>query len=358
MNSVLICESKGRGPIKNIGDYIQSIAQKQFWEGNDEGYLEREELKLTRTDIPINVIMNGWFMWEPTQFPPPSNVNPFYISFHLTPSKEAEFFTDETISHLKKHEPIGARDLNTMQLMQKYGIKSYFSGCLTLTLNKTYYNQSHNGGVIFCEPFIEMGATESFGKIMRKIKAAFYWVLHPQKMQKLYRRYSKCDSPTTLKQFIFKMLEVSCFYQVYSERFSDDILFTAEYVSHLVDNYITNQEKFKIADNLLRKYSEAKLVVTSRIHAGLPCLAFETPTVFITSKVLSDTDTIRMGGRFGGLLEFFNYYTYYKGVLSCDNNSLPNRITLSTIPSNPNKYKEYQVLLKREVQSFVENCKV
>ena len=138
MNKVLIREGIGRGGIKNIGDFIQSIAQKQFWEGNDNGVIDIEFLKDIRTDIPINAIMNGWFMWNPSSFPPPINVNPLYISFHLTPSKEKDFFTAETIEHLKKYEPIGARDCNTMRMMKAHGIDSYFSNCLTLTLDKSF----------------------------------------------------------------------------------------------------------------------------------------------------------------------------------------------------------------------------
>ena len=98
MNKVLIREGIGRGGIKNIGDFIQSIAQKQFWKGKDNGVIDIERLRYAPQDIPINVIMNGWFMWDVTSFPPPDNVNPLFISFHLTPSIEKIFLPTKQLS--------------------------------------------------------------------------------------------------------------------------------------------------------------------------------------------------------------------------------------------------------------------
>ena len=43
-------------------------------------------------------------------------------------------------------------------------------------------------------------------------------------------------------------------------------------------------ERFKMAKNLLVRYSKAKLVVSTRIHAALPCLAINTPVIFINKK--------------------------------------------------------------------------
>ena len=39
-----------------------------------------------------------------------------------------------------------------------------------------------------------------------------------------------------------------------------------------------------MAKNLLVRYSKAKLVVSTRIHAALPCLAINTPVIFINKK--------------------------------------------------------------------------
>ena len=62
MNGLLKCS--GTSDTKNIGDYIQTVAQEQFWDEVD-CYVEREELNTIKSDEKINVIMNGWYMWQP-----------------------------------------------------------------------------------------------------------------------------------------------------------------------------------------------------------------------------------------------------------------------------------------------------
>lgn len=79
MNGLLvvppICGNK-----KNIGDYIQSVAQEQF--GNYiDCYVEREKIASFHSEEKTNLIMNGWFMWNAEQFPPSDCINPFLSHF-------------------------------------------------------------------------------------------------------------------------------------------------------------------------------------------------------------------------------------------------------------------------------------
>lgn len=64
-NGLLVCA--GSGDVKNIGDYIQSVAQEQFYDRIDT-YVEREDLDVFSSDEKTNVIMNAWFMWNPEHF--------------------------------------------------------------------------------------------------------------------------------------------------------------------------------------------------------------------------------------------------------------------------------------------------
>jgi hypothetical protein len=64
------------------------------------------------------------------------NIRPLFISFHISNNKKIK-----KIKKILKYEPIGVRDFDTMNVLQKNGIKSYFSSCLTLTLGKTYYSK-------------------------------------------------------------------------------------------------------------------------------------------------------------------------------------------------------------------------
>ena len=53
------------------------------------------------------------------------------------------------------------------------------------------------------------------------------------------------------------------------------------------------------ANDLLNKYRNAKLVITSRLHCALPCRAFNTDVIFIHKNLNTDH-------RFSGLLEILN----------------------------------------------------
>lgn len=79
-NGLLICA--GSGSVKNIGDYIQSVAQEQFYDHVDT-YVEREALDTFFSDGKTNVIMNAWFMWRPEHFPPSPSINPLFVSMHI-----------------------------------------------------------------------------------------------------------------------------------------------------------------------------------------------------------------------------------------------------------------------------------
>lgn len=156
----------------NIGDYIQSLVQIQLlsmfynemWTIEDDvirdlfvyfskfhinngthesinsdvhiHIIDRDSLSSTRID-KLYVIMNGWFLHKNNytyDFPPPDNVIPIYLSFHIA---ARDILTNDTISHLKKYEPIGCRDLFTRDMLMQYGINSFFTGCLTMCLQNT-----------------------------------------------------------------------------------------------------------------------------------------------------------------------------------------------------------------------------
>ena len=78
----LLKRSGTQSKTKNIGDYIQTVAQEQFWDKVDR-YVEIEELDSVDSDEKINVIMNGWYMWKPQNFPPADCINPLFVSIHI-----------------------------------------------------------------------------------------------------------------------------------------------------------------------------------------------------------------------------------------------------------------------------------
>ena len=72
------------------------------------------------------------------------------------------------------------------------------------------------------------------------------------------------------------------------------------YLENELDQYRTMdfQSKFKQAQNQLDTISQARLVISSRLHTVLPAIALETPTIYV-----KDIDT-----RQQGLLDFVKYH--------------------------------------------------
>lgn len=83
------------------------------------------------------LISNGWFMHRnfkgPVDFPYPKNVLPLMISFHI---QDPDVLTEEVVAELKRIEPIGCRDWTTLYRLRDFGIKAFFSGCVTTTVGQ------------------------------------------------------------------------------------------------------------------------------------------------------------------------------------------------------------------------------
>ncbi len=356
MNGLLICS--GVGQRKNIGDYIQSLAQEQFFKKID-CLVEREHLDSISDDKKINLIMNGWFMWNPENFPPAPSINPLFISFHIVPSIASRFFSTKTIEYLKKHEPIGARDTGTQALLEKYGIESYFSGCLTLTLNLKYKSDIKDHSIYFVDPYYEYDLRKDRNKERRLFKALQLLIKSPRKSF-IISRHIKYNVKWAVANIpiLGKMLMAACFYETYHNVFGDDVLFNAKFISHSVDQSLFNndQEKIEYARDLVHTYAKASLVVTSRIHCALPCLGIETPVIFISSDALDDGRT-RSPGRFGGLINLFHRCRWTPKGLVAESQELKkllqkDKIHLNNILNNSDDYKPLRDELIKKASEF------
>ena len=67
----------------NLGDEIQSIAASRFLPRIDY-YVCREELNVFHAE-KVKIILNGWFMSFPDNFPPTDKIDPLLISFYINP---------------------------------------------------------------------------------------------------------------------------------------------------------------------------------------------------------------------------------------------------------------------------------
>jgi hypothetical protein len=72
-------------------------------------------------------------------------------------------------------------------------------------------------------------------------------------------------------------------------------------LSHIITSISNHDIRLQYAQDLLNMYSNARCVITSRLHCALPCLAFGTPVVFIYQN--------KHDPRFPGLLNLMRHYS-------------------------------------------------
>ena len=360
MYGILIREGQASDGGKNIGDYIQSIAQRQFLHNKETRFVEIEKLSDFQSDESVNVIMNGWFMWDCTKFPPPRCINPLFVSFHLTPPKENDFFTKQTIAYLKRYQPIGCRDIKTVELMRKYGIDSYMSGCLTMTLGIDYPPlQTHSGEIYIVDPYVELGGDKSNNRIVVYTKAIWHAIKYATKVIKLKRNGAHILWGSKFRYISSKLdqfIGLAAFYHLYSQRFDDEILMNAKYTSAIVDAGLSNEDKFLIAEQMLENYRNAKCVITSRLHVYFPCLAIGTKSIFVMpSEKTEEKDVLRYSGRLGGLDDVSTILELRDGKLNDKTTPLPQKISLFNFPENKDGYKNYSDSLIQSIKRFLSN---
>lgn len=319
----------------NIGDYIQALASAQFYPQID-GFIQREGLKEYAGE-KVAMIMNGWYMHNPNHWPPSPSINPLFVAFHINTSVKEQMLSDESLKYLKKHEPIGCRDLFTMDCLKSNGIEAYFSGCMTLTLGYKYKSNNKNSKIYFVDPyvFVDRNPLTFLSSVPFLLK----------KLKKISKISKKWYGGITVQGIVKSTL----FLQTYSQLFDEDLLVSSEFVSQAGtsgwpkdDNDLLNK-----AEDLVKQYSQASLVITSRIHCALPCLGLDTPVIFTTPK-----DPIEFSAcRFGGLKNLFNVIEYDKGILK-PQFKLKEKLSLENFPKNKTTWQPLANDLIKRCKNF------
>ncbi|WP_108868358.1 polysaccharide pyruvyl transferase family protein [Aquimarina aquimarini] len=304
----------------NVGDNIQSLAAKQYLPKVDV-FLNREKLGEYQGDR-VQLIMNGWFTHNIHHWVPSEDIDPVFVSFHMNNTAAPAMLSDKGIAYLKKHQPIGCRDQFTADTLKSKGIDAYFTGCLTLTLDSYKVDDSERGEDIYIvDPLYSYPRSE---KIFYNTKATVKNVLNGTAFQ-LGKKQKH------LKNFI-----------------SEELLNTATFVNQEPpSNTYTDKEKFEMAESLLHKYARAKMVITSRIHCALPCLAMGTPVIFINGF-----DSFVDSCRFDGILELFNRIDINSETGAYEANfPLEGKVTKDTVIKNLEKHHDLANALKEKVKS-------
>lgn len=335
MKNALLVYSHPNGNIFNIGDYVQSIAARQFLPSVDK-YLDREHLN-DEVDAEVRLIMNGWYMHQPQNWPPVEKIKPLFVAFHLNKLAESGMLDAKGIAYLKQHQPIGCRDYHTVSVLKEKGIDAYFSGCLTLTLGATYqHSVKENAKVYLTDLSYQLEHSLDF-----KMQCARVLLTKLLVLKKIQERMLECGITRALKG-------VAAFYVTYRSVLSDRLMETAEYrCQEIEDTFANDDEKFAYADKLLKEYSEANFVVTSRIHCALPCLAMGTPVVFVTSDLSGDVHNCR----FDGLQQLFQTITIHGKNIECNVDGIERLDTDSKFSNKPD-YKVFAEALAVKCHGF------
>jgi len=248
----------------NIGDWIQSLAASRFLPSVDY-FVDREHLKQfsSANHEPVKAILNGWYLWNPKNFPPSNDIDPLLVSVCFNANiRNDRFLSKEVSAYLRAHGPIGCRDQNTLAFLKAHDIPAYFSGCLTSTL---LGNRRGGKGYILCVD--TSPAVCSFVKAHSKLPVRF--------------------------------------------------------LTKNVNPSINPKNRFAIAKAYLYLYQNANAVITTNLHAALPSTALGAPVCLITPDIGDKSSDL--SDRIKGLEGLFNHFSekeFLSGV-SYDFNNPP-----------------------------------
>ena len=241
---------------RNIGDYIQTKAVIDMIHPINHKVLDREGLHKFKGS-KIKTIMNGWFMENPKNWPPNNNISPLFISFHINPSAERDLLKPESLNYLKQYEPIGCRDTYTQNLLQKNGIKSYYSSCITTTFNRDKYitNKTQPEGIIVIGAFDRLNPSIDFSSIYRLLLSLIKYPIH--KLKYLLKKQS------------------------FENHLRNQNILVKRYQQITKRKISSHNQGLKLANDMLKEIAKSEIIITSRIHAALPALAMGLKVVFI-----------------------------------------------------------------------------
>ncbi|WP_411338703.1 polysaccharide pyruvyl transferase family protein [Sphingopyxis sp. J-6] len=264
----------------NEGDYIQSLAALQYLPAVDK-FVSREALSDYRGET-LSMILNGWFMHRPQKWPPSNDIDPLFVSFHINRPFEAALTSPASLDYFRRFPEIGCRDIRTASILNERGVPAYYSGCLTLTLGQTVQHKPDpQGGDILLVDVAH--AVPSLGGFLRA----------PVRSKLSHLRSGSILHVGGANRLIRKLIRAV----------PSDLRDRVKVLGNLQPgDGVSTQARLDLARARLEQYSRASLVITSRIHAALPCLAMGTPVLFIKYGQKSKSNMYR----FRGIIDLMN----------------------------------------------------
>lgn len=207
----------------NLGDDIQSLAAKRLLPQVD-GCIPKTELNQSTASGVLSV--NGFFLGG-ASWPPAGGLVPFFYSFHMSSASERSLCSESGLAYLHKFEPIGCRDRGTMEILRRHDIDAYYSKCISLTFKKR--TAEPKDGDVFLVDLSKAAAS-----------------IVPRRIRK---------RAVVVEQAKLRLPSLS------------------------------PQTREMLAEQLLDTYAKrASLVITSKIHCAMPCLAMGIPVVFLYDR--------------------------------------------------------------------------
>lgn len=271
----------------NLGDDIQSYSIKKLLPQVDY-YIEREKLNefTSKDNEVVKTIIGGWYNHDKFSFPPSPFIYPLFISIHLTDeltNQKPCYFTNYFLNYLKKYKPIGLRDDVVKKYLDESDIENYFSGCTTLTLEK-------------------------------------------------FKNVKKTDNICLVDLDYFTTANIKAKYE------------NVITMTHHVDKDYTNMsydDRFNYVENVLKTYQSSKMVITTRLHCALPCLALGVPVLLVY-----DGTNIDISNRLSKYTKMVNYVS--KEEFQKNYESI-----LKSIKDNPNEFTKYRKIILNNIKEFL-----
>ncbi len=219
----------------NMGDDIQAYAASRFYPHVDY-YIDREKIDtfFSENSEKVAAIMAGWYMHSPLNWPPSPFIKPLMVSMHFSPSMELACGTikknalDDTASmdwfEQSGDRGVGCRDEDTARMLEKLGVRTWWSGCITLTLNR--YSDVEKHDKIVCVD-VENNQVDVIRRHTTK------------EVVSMTHRYTQC---------------------------------------------ISVEERMKTVEDRLKFYQGASLLITTRLHALLPAIALGVPVIYVINE--------------------------------------------------------------------------
>lgn len=218
-----------RGRI-NIGDNIQSMAIDRLFRYAgipQDDILECSYFDSENISEPCCLIVQGHFSRHYNMgFMKNPNICPIFIGFALMDS----YLLGEEADYIRKYEPILCRDEFTKNVLKKYGIKAYISGCLSLTFEKR--------------------------KNVSLTEGKYYFV--------------------DIKEKFLKNLP---------EKVRDNSIFTSQNIAvNYVNEKVMEEGELLAKKQLAEYYQNAKMIITSKLHCMCPSIGMGIPTIAVNDN--------------------------------------------------------------------------